>query len=995
GNRQGNDQTATGSDGSPPAIVDAVTGDRDSDGRIDRITLTFSELVQHAPETTGASLQAAGFATTAVSGPVNGREINVDFTESAGFNSGVKPTVNINTTGVAVTDFNGNAISAVPYTTTRDGVAPVLTTVRTRDLNANGALDALAATFSETVTYTAMPGAFDTGSSSVLLGTLDSDGIGTALGSVVTLTLNEASCCNTDLPTVLNTVNLHYVTQISGGVHDVAGLQAIGTTPTTATDGAGPVINFAATEDSGTTNAAPAQPNGFLDHMYIGFTEPVVAPNGEPFRIASGERCVKTTGVDAPTLMTTGPYAGKIRVTLAERSLDDTGDRPTVAYQPQVAPLTGCEVSAGTQKAQDATGNEVVTTAAPFTGAIDKAAPVLRDASTSDSSPVDGYVDHVTTLWSEPISTTIAPTFSLNPSNGPFGYAAPTVASGSIAGLQTVSTPLTPSAKADRDVTFQTNYVGPGITDQATVPNAAVAPSSFTAPNALCSDLEEATGSQDDDAAHANATGLQTAGGRHLATLCGNDPDFYSFNVPADTVVKVLFAPASEAFGFTGRNASFDPFTITGPGSPTVTTSFTAGIGWEAQFTSDGTGGIYALKLLDGNSPAADYGYCIARTEGGATPSCEVRQGDLAITEILDKSHDGDATAAPFIELKNVSSKAILTSDISGKISLQHGSTICTLQAHNLSSIGGATVSSIGPGEFFIISGADLPTNHDFSCDGIGTLRYDEEVRVFAADGTIDAVEIGNVDIPLYTSAQLRPLAQYESSASNDDISQGWCASIDYHGSPAAANANCDQFRVEEVMFMPTTSTRDGRVFVELRGNSPINAASALLAGWQIRIKPQGSAATIYTLPATATPTTAGFYVLADTPDAGGNTYVPFYSAQDTDLAGSPPALDSVLRADVPMTVSLLAPGHTCAVNTPRDTVGFIPGMFGSMSAADTEGNCPGYVNTPYSALTGFADTDSFQRKPYASYSSNNFQDFCAITPATPLGVNTSCEVAH
>ncbi|MFY9488010.1 MAG: hypothetical protein WAP35_04845, partial [Solirubrobacterales bacterium] len=47
GNSQASDLTKTAADGTPPAVIDAVTADTNANGRIDQIAVKFSELIQH------------------------------------------------------------------------------------------------------------------------------------------------------------------------------------------------------------------------------------------------------------------------------------------------------------------------------------------------------------------------------------------------------------------------------------------------------------------------------------------------------------------------------------------------------------------------------------------------------------------------------------------------------------------------------------------------------------------------------------------------------------------------------------------------------------------------------------------------------------------------------------------------------------------------------------------------------------------------------------
>lgn len=960
GNAQASSQSANADDGTPPAIVQATTADLDADGKLDRMSLVFSEVVTHPAEGAGASLAAAGYTTTSASA-ANGTGIEIDFVEGVSFNTGAKPNVEVRSTGQPVTDLAGNTITPSTFSGTADGAGPVITAARLRDTSYDGRIDVVAAAFSETVVYSTAAGAFSTTpAAEAAMGTLTSTGV--SIGAVINLSVTQVgSCCNTNLPTGGTPVPVTYTPPGLGGVTDSGGRPAP-TGTVSATDGSGPVINSAETADE--------DADGYLDHMYVGFSEPVVYFLGSPLTVASGQRPLDPGVGNEPKLLTTGPHAGQIELTLTELGLDDTGDRPTITYQP----------SSGAHYVRDALLNDSPVGAQPFTGTLDKAPPLMRSATTADANPVDGHIDTITSVWTETVASSASPGFTVVAQNPPSGYSAPSVAGGSSASGQTVTTPLTPSADPDRDVFFAVNYgITGGVTDNAAAPNPAAAPASFIGQTADCSDLDEAIGTHDDEPAYANSTALAANNSRRLATLCGDDNDEYSFAVAGGTVVKVVFSPATEALALPNRDGSYDPFTVTGPGSPAHTTTFVAGVGWRLEFTADAGGGNYSVGIRDVNSPLGDYGYCTARTEGaGSNPSCNLRQGDLAITEILKSPVPSVSTMSRYVEVKNVAPTAVASADLE-TLQLDVGGSGCVLQQR------GDSPASIDPGEYFLISATDIPTTTtDFACPGMPLIDYGQQISLMASDGIVDAVNLGSVQIPSYTTAQVRTGGSYETSTGNDDAAGGWCASIDYHGTPGTVNSACDRFRLEEAMFMPTTTSRDGRLMIELRGNAPINASSNLLAGWQIRIRPQTGAQKTFTLSAQANPNAKGYYVLADSPDAGGDTYTPFYSEQVSDL-------DDYLRADVPTTVTLLRPADTCVAGTPADTIGYVPGITGNLTGADDEGTCPAYLTQPFKTTTGFAANETLQRKPYAAYGNNNDDDWCAYAPWTPMGLNAEC----
>jgi hypothetical protein len=975
-------RSISAADGAPPAIIDAATGDTDANGKLDKMTLTFSEVILHAAEPGSGSLAVAGFTTSSVSG-ASGSTVTVNFSESSGFNTGALPTVSSLAAGSQVTDSLGNALGASSYSSVRDGAGPALVIARTRDSDADGRIDGLTATFSEPISYTSGSTVFSTTpSATTAMGALTATV--TASGAVATVTVTEiGSGFNTNLPTVSPAVPLPitYTHPGAGGALDAAGNPAA-TATVQATDGAGPAIVYAETVD--------ANVDATIDAMNIGFSEPISQLTGSPLTVASGLRVV-TSATKITGGSSSDPYYGGIRLELTPQSTSDGADKPTVDY-------TG---STG-NRAIDANGNEVPgTSAQAFTGTVDKVRPVMRSVSTLDANPTDGFVDTLHTTWSEPVSTDGSPDVTMIPTSGPAGYAPPTTTgTGATANNYTVDIPLTPSASPDRDVQMRSRYLGTpnldGVTDQATSPNEAVAtPNPGLDSTSVCSDTSEIS-AQDDSVASSDATGLATVDGEHLATLCAVDADFYSFSATTGQTQKILFAPSAEVFDYAGRTVAFNPFVVTDPSSGVVVTtnSFVDGVGWTASFTAPATG-TYHLRVRDTNLPIADYGYCVSRTNSGLAPTCSLRQGDLTITEVLKDVPSGVTLYGPYVEVKNTSGLAITSDDIAANLSLRVGADTCPISKR------GDTPATIAAGESIFISAVSNPTQtNDFGCPGMPAINYSLPISINATvgNGEIDSVNFTGATVPRWYSVQLKSPTTYETSAGNDNVAEAWCVSSDILGTPGNINSLCDEFNINEVRFAPSTSDRDGDVYIEVKGNGSLTPASTLLGGWRLRVRPQGETGRFYELPAAANPNAKGIYVLADS-QAAANTEVPFYSVQSSDVRTSASTdgrdLDSYLRADKPVTVHLLKPNlanpFTCVV-TAIDTLGYVPTPVGSMSVADNDGTCGGGYRIQYFKPTdGYQLGDTIQRNLNGPWANDNHSDFCARSPYTPLAENTDC----
>jgi hypothetical protein len=334
-----------------PRLSCAVTDDRDHDGRIDALRLTWSKNVHGG---TAAAFSVEGYTVRGVS-PPNGRKLSLDLAESSEADTGATP-------GVAYARVKEGGVSgrrgqALPgaLQATRDGAAPVIASARTGDTDADGLLDTIFASFSERVTAVpggpAVEGATLTGSS--------------ASGAELTLGLVEGP---------LGTGARPHLSYGAGEVTDRAGNSATAI-DVVAADGAGPVMSGARSEDrSG---------DGRLDTLVATFSETVSHPSD-----ADGSYPLVVPGF---TVTQVGEASGQaIELVLQQASSPDSGARPSASYTRG----TGAPVL-------DGAGNEAV--GSTFSNTVDGAAPRLVGATTLDTDQ-DGSLDRLRFRFSEPVS---------------------------------------------------------------------------------------------------------------------------------------------------------------------------------------------------------------------------------------------------------------------------------------------------------------------------------------------------------------------------------------------------------------------------------------------------------------------------------------------------------------------------------------------------------------------------------------------------------------
>ena len=138
-----------------PRLTCAVTGDRDADGHIDSITLTWSRWVRSPASAGGGQFGVDRYSIVSV-GAARGRYVTLNLKEKSAFDTGEVPAVfyrkpKQRSRGVRATTRRRGVASSTTYNDTRDKAAARLQSARTEDANLNGFVDGVAARFSEPV----------------------------------------------------------------------------------------------------------------------------------------------------------------------------------------------------------------------------------------------------------------------------------------------------------------------------------------------------------------------------------------------------------------------------------------------------------------------------------------------------------------------------------------------------------------------------------------------------------------------------------------------------------------------------------------------------------------------------------------------------------------------------------------------------------------------------------------------------------------------------
>jgi hypothetical protein len=359
-------------DGAKPVLVSLNMNDVTLNGKVDQVNAVFTETLGTfvppavAPWTltgvpSGGSLASVAVATTTAT---------LTITEGAGApDTAVGAfTLALAATAGDVQDPAGN-LASFAATVPLDKAKPARVSMVMNDVNANGKVDQVAITFSETLaTYTAAKTGW-TLTSAPSGATLASV---SASGTTATLTLTEGASAAT---TALGSFKITLATN-AGGIRDAAA-NLTSWAATAPTDGAKPVLL--------TLNMNDATLNGKVDQITAVFTEPLGT----------------YTAATAPWTLTGVPSGGTLAsVAVAASTATLTITEGAGAADTTVGSLTAAMVS-NAAGVKDAAGNLAsFATTVP----LDKAKPARLSMVMNDIDG-NGKVDQVAMTFSEPLST--------------------------------------------------------------------------------------------------------------------------------------------------------------------------------------------------------------------------------------------------------------------------------------------------------------------------------------------------------------------------------------------------------------------------------------------------------------------------------------------------------------------------------------------------------------------------------------------------------------
>ncbi len=357
--------SVTPSDAAAPVMVGAITEDVNGvAGRIDAVTVGFSEPVAHTRDAGGAyPFLLSDRRVTSVE-PASGRTVQVRIAEANAADTGERPSVRyLPGAGFPVADAAGNQ-AAEGFVSSADGVAPVLLSASTGDGDADGRIDSSLLRFSESVQHGA-----EGGGSSFTVAGYPVTAVGAASGADIPLTLAESAG-----PDSGATPAVSYARDGVEDVRDAAGNSTPDSSLAQAADGARPVLLSVQTAD--------VDSNGRIDRLASTWSEPLnhADDSAAPFPVsASGFSVARVRAADGASLA----------VDLVEPSSFDTGSKPALTY------------AGGADRILDANGLEPTKqTWSNLT--VDALAPRLVSADTGDTD-ADGEIDSIAVGFSEPV----------------------------------------------------------------------------------------------------------------------------------------------------------------------------------------------------------------------------------------------------------------------------------------------------------------------------------------------------------------------------------------------------------------------------------------------------------------------------------------------------------------------------------------------------------------------------------------------------------------
>ena len=347
------DVTVTLDDAAAPAIKTATTDDADSDGKLDKVTIVFTESVSDA------SLSAANFSIGSVATDVmttgDANDATVVFTITDDSSQSVDTdSVDVVFTAGSYSD-GTNSMTVNQTIASIDAASPVITGQEYRDANGDGTVDQVVLTFSEPITYSAYEDVDWTVTANSITGLGVTAGTATNNATLVlTATATAGITGGETQPTIQYNV--------AGDIYITDGSNTLAGDTVTLTDAAAPVVISRTTGDFNL--------NGSIDRVTLTFSENLDSST-------LGTFAVNVTGYDGEENYDADNTDNIIVVNFTESGSYDTDATPEVQV-----------TTAGSVTDAAATPNNIVAEESA-TVATDGAAPAIISAVASDAT-IDG-----------------------------------------------------------------------------------------------------------------------------------------------------------------------------------------------------------------------------------------------------------------------------------------------------------------------------------------------------------------------------------------------------------------------------------------------------------------------------------------------------------------------------------------------------------------------------------------------------------------------------
>jgi len=375
-------------DGQAPTVTSATTGDNDNDGKIDKITVVYSEDVN---DPNYDALNVTGYADLNTGSGTGTTTLVYNLTEGGSPDTDATPV--LTWTGANAVDLAGNNLSiAGAPANAADGAAPAVLNATYSDSNSDGKVDRIVFTFSENTTFT-MDGTdwlFWTAGDVNLSGDFDPTECTGSLSPTITCTdadtgTFDASADRTGKQTLGGEEPVWDYTNLSGNIADGSGNET-GNLVLTLADGAAPIVTDLLMLDE--------IKDGNIDRIQLTFSEPLADTDAGP------------NGFNVTSIADHGTCDSEIANPDGTSTLNLDFNCTTASTA--VGDLTlNFTSNSGIKDASDNQSADKTWTEATTPAIEDGAEPVLMEAKTfdigNDGLTHNGKVDHMQLKFSEDI----------------------------------------------------------------------------------------------------------------------------------------------------------------------------------------------------------------------------------------------------------------------------------------------------------------------------------------------------------------------------------------------------------------------------------------------------------------------------------------------------------------------------------------------------------------------------------------------------------------